>query len=112
MAGKRRAGKTEKLASALTIGSRISNYRQRKGLTYDDLIEACNGVWRDDRRRPVTKSYLMKLEKGQLRDLRPFEEQTMGKDGKVIEVVGGFPAVAARLCKAFGCTPLDLLEER
>jgi hypothetical protein len=108
----RRKGKTEKLASAMTIGSRMENYRRAKGLTYEDLVKACEGVWRDPWRRPVTKSYLQKLEKGRVRDLTPFEANTMGKDGKVVEVVGGFPAVAARLCKAFGCTPLDLLEER
>ncbi|MDQ1584462.1 MAG: hypothetical protein QOF36_2516 [Microbacteriaceae bacterium] len=108
----RRKGKQEKLASALTIGGRISDYRQKKGLSYDDLIEACKGVWRDPWRRPVTKSYLQKLEKGKVRDLSAHTDNTLGKDGEVIEVVGGFPAVAARLCKAFGCTPLDLLEER
>lgn len=112
MAGRRRADKQEKLASALTIGGRISDYRQAKGLTYDDMIDACKGVWRDDRRRRVTKSYLMKLERGQVRDLRPFEDRTLDRSGEVVEVVGGFPAVAARLCKLFGCTPLDLLEER
>jgi transcriptional regulator with XRE-family HTH domain len=67
----RRKGKTEKLASAMTIGSRMENYRRAKGLTYEDLVKACEGVWRDPWRRPVTKSYLQKLEKGRVRDLTP-----------------------------------------
>lgn len=110
MARRRRRGDLERLATPGTIGRRIRDYRQMRGLDYDDLIEACKGVWRSPGKVGISKSWLMKLEKGRVYDLGSFTVMTLSKEGKAEPRVGGFPAIAARLVKLFGCSVADLLE--
>lgn len=100
----------QKLATPGMVGIRIRDLRERKGLSYDDVLEALRGVRRNDFTiKGISRSWLMKLEKGLMTDMRAYTVFERGDNGESIPRPAGLPAVIARIAYHFGGKPADYL---